>query len=258
MMTMNEIKAVVIDDEYFNRELIKLLVSRTNPEFSIVGEAENLRDGYSLIEEAQPDVVFLDIKMPDGSGFDLLRLFPVLNFKAIFVTGFDEYIVKAFEFNAFDYILKPIDTERFQDTVKRVRMKVLEERRTSSYQAANSARSDFSSKLLTMPVQSGDDFMLVETRLVMYVVSEGSATSVVTKDRRSYTSDRPISDYSFLLEFTDNFVMPGKDSLINLNYLVEVREDGKMHAVMDDGRLFDVNGIEAQERVLEHFRRQVS
>src|SRR5262245_44475487 len=129
---MNEIKAVVIDDEFLNRELIKLLVTRVSPEFVLAGEAENLRDGFDLISEIQPDVVFLDIKMPDGSGFDLLNMFPVINFKAIFVTGFDEYVVKAFEYNAFDYVLKPIDTDKFQQTVSRVRLKILEDRRTNS------------------------------------------------------------------------------------------------------------------------------
>jgi two-component system LytT family response regulator len=252
---MSEIKTVVIDDEFPNRELIKMLVTRASPEFVIVGEAGNLRDGYTLISEQQPDVVFLDIKMPDGSGFDLLNLFPVINFKAIFVTGFDEYVIKAFEYNAFDYVLKPIDTEKFQNTVTRVSLRILQDRRTNSYQTAPHTSRPFESRLLTMPVQAGNDFMLLDTENVMYVLAEGKNTSVVTKSGKVYASHRPLNDYGFLLDHTSDFIKADNNALINLRHLVDVREDGHMHAVMADGRTMDINELIAQERVLEHFRR---
>jgi two-component system LytT family response regulator len=206
--------------------------------------------------ESQPDVVFLDIKMPDGSGFDLLNMFPVINFKAVFVTGFDEYVVKAFEYNAYDYVLKPIDIGKFQGTVERVRLKVIEDRRTTSYQMAPHARQNFEPKLLSIPVEMGTDITLVNTEQVMYVLQEGSRTSVVTTNGKVYTSKRPLSDYSFLLEYTTDFVKSDKSAFLNLKHLAEVREDGHMHAVMADGKTISVNDLIAQERVLEHFRRQ--
>src|SRR5687768_7139768 len=125
---MSDIRTVVVDDEYFNRELIKLLVSRASPDIIISGEAGNLKEAVILINAVDPDVVFLDIKMPDGSGFDLLKRFPNQRFKAIFVTGFDDFVIKAIEAKAFDYILKPIDTDKFQSTVEKVRLQVLDDR----------------------------------------------------------------------------------------------------------------------------------
>ncbi len=117
---MNKIRTVVVDDEYFNRGLITMLIGNMSERFEIVGEAENLRDGYKMVERLNPDVVFLDIKMPDGSGFELLRMFDRLSFEVVFVTGFDDFTLKAFEFNALDYILKPIDLDKFKQTLDKI------------------------------------------------------------------------------------------------------------------------------------------
>jgi two-component system, LytTR family, response regulator len=122
---MNRINAVVIDDEFFNRGLITLLINRLNPDFNIVGEAEGIREGLRLIEKTRPDVVFLDIKMPDGSGFDLLDQVPGFTFEVVFITGFDDYTIEAFEKKALDYVLKPIDLDKFKITLDKVHEKIL-------------------------------------------------------------------------------------------------------------------------------------
>src|SRR4051812_27075175 len=101
---MNDIKVVVIDDEFFNRGLITMLIKRFKPGFVIAAESGSLREGYAAIEENKPHAVFLDIKMPDGSGFDLLRMYDKRDFEVVFVTGFDEYNMKALEMQALDYV----------------------------------------------------------------------------------------------------------------------------------------------------------
>lgn len=123
---MNKIRAVVIDDEFFNRGLITLLINRLNPDFEIAGEAENLRDGIKLINSVNPDVVFLDIKMPDGSGFDLLKKFPGFTFEVVFITGFDDYVMQALEQKALDYVLKPIDLDKFKVTLEKVQERLIQ------------------------------------------------------------------------------------------------------------------------------------
>jgi two-component system, LytTR family, response regulator len=125
---MSKIRVVVIDDEHFNRGLITLLIRRFRPDFEIAAEADSVRDGWKAIREQRPDVVFLDIKMPDGSGFDLLKMFKVVPFETIFVTGFDEFQQNASELNAIDYVLKPIDLDKFQQALSNVEQKVIEKR----------------------------------------------------------------------------------------------------------------------------------
>src|SRR6187402_1201135 len=121
---MSEIRAIIVEDEFLNRKLIKTLVGKINPSFSIVGEAKNIEEGLILITTLKPHVVFLDIKMPDGSGFDLLRINGKCDFEVVFITGFDEYALQAFEFNAIDYILKPIDSEKLTRALERVKTRI--------------------------------------------------------------------------------------------------------------------------------------
>lgn len=118
------IKAIIIDDEQMAREALFNVLNREHSDITVVGQAANVAQGYEQIVELSPSLVFLDIMMPDGSGFDLLRRFPKANFKVVFVTAFDNFTIEALRFSAFDYLLKPINThelafalERFRETV---------------------------------------------------------------------------------------------------------------------------------------------
>src|SRR3990172_7962370 len=99
------IKAVVIDDEHGGREGVVELITTTFPDIEISGQADSVESGFNLINKADPDLVFLDIKMPDGSGFDLLKKLKKRNFEVVFITAFDSYAIKAFEYSAVYYLL---------------------------------------------------------------------------------------------------------------------------------------------------------
>ena len=125
---MNEIKAVIVDDEFLNRELLALLIEKYAPEIKILSISSNLGEGRVAIRNLKPDLVFLDIKMPDGNGFELLKEFPERDFEVIFVTGFDNYSDRAFSMMAFDYVIKPIDIEKLEETLIRVCKKITAKR----------------------------------------------------------------------------------------------------------------------------------
>ncbi len=107
-MPINMITAIIIDDEQHNRNVLQTLLQKHCQDIKVLDEAGNAADAFFKIVEQNPQLVFLDIKMPGKSGFDLLKMFKEINFEVIFVSGFDEYAIHAFEFNALDYILKPI------------------------------------------------------------------------------------------------------------------------------------------------------
>jgi two-component system LytT family response regulator len=112
-------KALVIDDERLAREELKELLE-AHPEISVVGEASNVDEAIEAIGEHKPDLLFLDVQMPGGDGFELLeRLEPPVP-KVVFTTAFAEHAVEAFNVNALDYLLKPIDPERLADSVERL------------------------------------------------------------------------------------------------------------------------------------------
>ncbi len=119
---MKTFKTIIIDDERLAREEVKRAL-KSYPEFEIVGEANNVDAALSLIDELNPDILFLDIHMPEKSGFDLLEELTTVP-EVVFTTAYDQYAVKAFELNALDYLVKPLRDERFSKTIEKVKVEL--------------------------------------------------------------------------------------------------------------------------------------
>jgi len=109
------IRAVIVDDESKARNALKNLLTQHCPEISVVGEGDCVRAGVEKINDLSPDVVFLDVQMPDGTGFDLLEQFSEINFKIIFASAFDKFAIQAFKFSALDYMLKPVEPKKLKE-----------------------------------------------------------------------------------------------------------------------------------------------
>lgn len=116
---MNTYKTIIIDDERLAREEVKRALSNY-PEFVVLGEAANVDDAIVLIEKERPDLIFLDIHMPEKTGFDLLEELTTVP-EVIFTTAYDQYAVKAFDLNALDYLVKPLREERFAKSIEKVK-----------------------------------------------------------------------------------------------------------------------------------------
>ncbi len=116
-------KVVVIDDEQNCRIVLRDKLVRLDPTLKVIGEASGVQSGIALIREKRPDLVFLDIQMNDGTGFDLLNMVKDVSFNLIFTTAFDQYAIKAFKFSATDYLLKPIDKKELLESIERIKSK---------------------------------------------------------------------------------------------------------------------------------------
>ena len=114
------IKAVIVDDLPASVKMLEVDLREHCPEVEIIGKADGVISAVKLLKRVQPDVVFLDIEMEDGTGFDLLEILHEINFKIIFVTASDQHAIKAFRFSAIDYLLKPIDINELKDAVRKV------------------------------------------------------------------------------------------------------------------------------------------
>lgn len=114
------IRTLIIDDEIRAREVLIKLLSMYCPMIEVVGQAEDVKSGTEAILKHRPDLVLLDIRMPDGTGFELLGRLPKINFRVVFITAFEEYALKAFKYNAIDYLLKPIDPEELTRAMSKI------------------------------------------------------------------------------------------------------------------------------------------
>lgn len=113
------LRAIVIDDIENIRKKNVAIIKSACPNISIIGQADSVASGMELIRQLAPDIVFLDVEMPDGTGFDLLQKLSPFNFKVIFITGYEDFAIRAFRFSAIDYLLKPLDPQDLAEAVKK-------------------------------------------------------------------------------------------------------------------------------------------
>ena len=235
------ITTVVIDDEYSNRELLSSIIS-SNLQFSVVGQADGLESGYLLIKEKKPEVVFLDIKMPDGNGFELLSKFDVVNFLVVFVSAFDSYALRAFEFNAVDYVLKPIDLEKFSSTLIR-----LVQMRNNKIVAGNSikaiiAQYDVRSLLIQkVAVHSANKVHLLSLHEIVSAVADEGTTIFKTVSGNKHSSSKQLSDFEFIFEGYRSLVRISKSAFININYVESYSKGATCTVFMRGGSDFEVS-----------------
>jgi len=152
------IKAIIIDDIQQARDTLKEDLKTYCPDVEIIGEAEGVVSGVKLLKAHQPDVLFLDIQMQDGSGFDLLEILPEINFKIIFTTASDAFAIKAFRFSAIDYLLKPIDPDELTEAVKKIEV------------ATPQAKESFDLLLDTFKEKSAPRKLVLHTQEKIHVV----------------------------------------------------------------------------------------
>lgn len=217
---MKKIRAIVIDDEFYNRKLISKLVVQTNSNFEVIGIAEDIEEGFALIIELQPDLVFLDIKMPGGSGFDLLRKFENPPFEVVFVTGFDEYAMQAFEFNVLDYILKPIDTSKLSKTLEKVAHRIFNKLSIADNLKEITKLYDVNSSFLSkIPIHVSDKVVLLVINDIISIKSENGYTEFKDIQSNKYLSSKILSDFEFIFDAIPHFVRLHKSVYINSNYV---------------------------------------
>jgi two-component system LytT family response regulator len=186
-----KIRALIVDDESLARRGIRRLL-QSAPDFEIVGEAVNGQDAVAAVEKQQPDLVFLDIQMPLLDGFSVIEKIGAANLpEIVFVTAFDEHAIHAFEINALDYLLKPIDPERFQKCLERVRERVknskdekIDDKLSSLLQSLKRVESHAENAFLErVVVKDAGRIIFVGVDEIMWISSEGNYVKIHTKGK---------------------------------------------------------------------------
>ncbi len=217
---MKKIKTLVIDDEHLNRDVITKLVHKLDANFEIIADADNIDDAYELIAKHSPDLVFLDIKMPGGNGFDLLKRFTNPEFEVVFITGFDEYALQAFEFNALDYVLKPIDSVKLKNTLDKVYNRI-----TSKLSITNNLKeilSVYNSEdylISKIPIHHRDKVELINIKEILSLTAYEGYTMFKMLCNSEYISSKQFSSFEFIINKFPNFIKINKGTYVNLNFL---------------------------------------
>lgn len=229
-------KALIIDDERLARtELIRLL--EPFKEIEIVGEAINADDAHNKISELNPDVIFLDIQMPGKSGFDLLEELDKVP-KVVFTTAYDEYALKAFEYNALDYLLKPIEPTRLEESVK----KLLEGRKKDKVQESMQETLTAEDQVF---VKDGEKCWFVKLEKVRLFESEGNYVRLYFDDNKPLI----LRTLNYLDERLDSksFFRANRKHIINLKWVENIEPwlNGGLLAKLKGGHKIEVSRRQA-------------
>ncbi|HEY4061021.1 MAG TPA: response regulator [Puia sp.] len=250
-------KAILVDDEPDGIRTLKKLLELHCPEVEIVATCANAAIAEKKLEETRPDLIFLDVQMPGKSGLDMLAELTEKNFKVIFVTAYNEYILQALQFSAVDYLMKPVDEDRLMEAVDRVKKRLKEEKDAGQTEALLHNITKAGSPLemrLCLPTQKG--FTIVKLEEIVYCEAQRSYTIFRLVNNKTIVISKPLFDYDRLLIDT-TFLRIHKSFLINLLHVKEyIRGEGGT-VMMSNGMEIEVSRRKKElflAKVKEYFK----
>jgi two-component system, LytTR family, response regulator len=225
-------KVLIIDDENRTRDFVKKMIDSFQLDLEVFTDGENVETGIEAINRIQPDIVFLDIQMPDGTGFDVLNSLETKKFEVIFITAYQEYAIKAIKFSALDYILKPIDAEELHSAV------------LTAIDSVDFKKEDLQYEALENNIQPGNRRKLVlKTQECVYIVdlieiirceADKNYTFFFLNNGKKILVSRTLKDFETMLNGYGFFRIQ-QSHLINLDYLDRYDKHQGGAIIMKDG-----------------------
>lgn len=230
------IRSIIIDDEKKSRDILSILLERYISNIEMCGYASNVSEGKALINEVNPELVFLDISMPDGNGFDLLQNLGRAKFEIIFTTAYSEYAIQAIKQHAVDYLLKPIDITELQKAVQSAQQKIAEKQRLDNYNynvmMGHHEQSSLHTDIIAVPNSTG--FKFINGKEIVYLHAKGAYTEIVCKNSNKFVSSQALKHYEDTLS-KSQFFRTHHSYIINLSCIEQFRKDDGGYVVMSDG-----------------------
>jgi two-component system LytT family response regulator len=225
-------KVLIIDDENRTRDFVKKMIDSFQLDLEVFTDGENVETGIEAINRIQPDIVFLDIQMPDGTGFDVLNSIETKRFEVIFITAYQEYAIKAIKFSALDYILKPIDAEELHSAI------------LTAIDSVDFKKEDLQYEALENNIQPGNRRKLVlKTQECVYIVdlieiirceADKNYTFFFLNNGKKILVSRTLKDFETMLNGYGFFRIQ-QSHLINLDYLDRYDKHQGGAIIMKDG-----------------------
>ncbi|PLW96574.1 MAG: DNA-binding response regulator [Marinilabiliales bacterium] len=236
---MNKLRAIIVEDEKPARELVKAFL-KEHENIELIGECDNGFDGVKAINEAKPDLVFLDIQMPKLTGFEMIELLDEVP-DVIFTTAFDQYAIKAFELSAVDYLMKPFSKKRFSEAIEKVYLRISQNKQKPKIQEfANQVKED-TEEIERIFVKTGSKIDVVPVNEIIHIESEDDYVEIFTPKGKFLKKET--MNYLEKVMPKDTFVRVHRSSIINLNHIHKIEKYGKDSSmvILKDGSRVNVS-----------------
>ena len=242
------ITTLIIDDEPKNRNRLKRMVDDHFQNISVIGEAANVETGIKAIQKLKPELVLLDIRMPDGDAFELLDSLDSIFFKIIFITACEEYAIRAIKYSALDYLVKPVIMEELGVALEKAENQIINDLKI---QLSTLQLNLQSPKNKTLVLKTLDRIYLVAIPDITRCESDGHYTSIFTREGKKYVVSNPMKDYEDILE-EHGFFRVHKSHIVNLTFIDNFSKEG--YIVLKDNTTLPVARRKKSE-LLERFSR---
>lgn len=232
------IKAIIIDDIEQARITFKKDLEVYAPDIVVIGEASGVIEGAKLLKQLQPDILFLDIQMQDGSGFDLLDILPGIPFKIIFITASDAHAIKAFRYAAIDYLLKPVDPDELVQALSKFRSDNANEE--AKYSLLNDSLKNHSKINERLALHAQDKIHIVNINEIIRCESTVNYTEFFFKDSKRIVVSKTLKDFEDILG-DQGFYRVHQSHLVNTRLIKEFVKTEGGHLIMVDGKMIPVS-----------------
>lgn len=244
------LRTIIIDDEAHMRLTIAKLINDHCRNVDVIGEAEGVKSGIEVIKKLSPDLILLDIKMRDGTGFDLLKKLDPLTFKVIFITAYHQYAVKAFKHSAVDYILKPVDQDELKEAINRAESSLHAEfKQQLNALEENMSGVDSSNKKIVL--KTSDYIHILKMKEILYCNSDNNYTVFHLLNGKEIIVSKGLKEYDEMLS-DDGFFRMHKSYLINLSFIKGFDKSDGGFVVMEDGTKLPVSSRK-KDKLMELF-----
>lgn len=225
------IKAVIIDDEKHAVDAISILLDSFKDEIALVGVSYSVSNGIDVIRNLKPDLVFLDIELKDGIGFEVAQKTADVGYKLIFTTAYDQYAIKAFKVRAMDYLLKPIDISEFQATMKRCIQEIIQD---DTKGIANKKYDD------KIRIPESDGYLFINVSEVLYLQADSNYTRIHTVGGKAFIVSKTLKDFETKLD-PSLFVRVHHSFIANINEIMQLSKGEPSSIKMNDGQIIPVS-----------------
>ena len=218
-------RTIIVDDEPNARQVIANLLELYCDKVELIGQAENVKTAVELIRELKPDIVLLDIQMPDGTGFDVLKKLGHIEFNFIFITAYEQFAIKAIKLSALDYILKPINTNELIDSIERAEMHQFnkDEIKIKLDNFNQNFNTQNTEKRITL--NTTDSVYSIKIKDIAYCKSDKNYTEIFLENDDKLLISKTLKDFEILLaDF--GFFRVHQSFLVNMNYVIRYEKDG--------------------------------
>jgi two-component system, LytTR family, response regulator len=227
---------IIIDDEPKARETIINILKYSNIDLKIAGEADSIASGFGIITQNKPDLILLDINLPDGNGFDLLNRFEKISFGVIFITAYEEYAIKAIKFSALDYILKPFKAAELIQAVEKAAEKILGGKYNLQYKALLSNLD----KIRKIVLRTAESMHVVNVQDIIRLEADCNYTRFFLANGERLLVSKTMKEFDEMLEEA-GFFRTHQSHLVNINHIQRYEKADGGYLVMDDHSTFPIS-----------------